>query len=78
LHDDIENIVVMLDGDDSYKDLSDQDLTIYWGAYVGTEKEILLSGRLGDIAETIRTTRREARRFNGWIMDTYLLRKPRS
>jgi precorrin-6A synthase len=75
---DIENVVVMLDGEDSYKDLADQDLTIYWGAYVGTEKEILLAGRLGDIAETIRTTRREARQSNGWIMDTYLLRKPGS
>jgi precorrin-6A synthase len=75
---DSENIVVMLDADDSYQDLADQDLTIYWGAYVGTEKEILLAGRLGDIAETIRVTRSEARRSNGWIMDTYLLRKPNS
>jgi precorrin-6A synthase len=55
--------------------LVDQDLTIYWGAYVGTEKEILLAGRLGDIADTIRMTRSEARASNGWIMDTYLLRK---
>src|ERR1700678_2090126 len=75
---DSENIVVMLDGDDSYQHLADQDLTIYWGAYVGTEKEILLAGRLGDIAETIRVTRSEARRSNGWIMDPYLLRKPNS
>jgi precorrin-6A synthase len=72
----IENTVVMLDGNNAYKDLADQDLTIYWGAYVGTDKEILLAGRLGDIAETIEATRREARQSNGWIMDTYLLRKP--
>ena len=71
----MENTVVMLDGNDSYKDLVDRDLTIYWGAYVGTDKEILLAGRLGDIAETISLTRREARRAKGWIMDTYLLRK---
>lgn len=71
----MENTVVMLDGNDSYKDLVDRDLTIYWGAYVGTDKEILLAGRLGDIAETISLTRREARRSKGWIMDTYLLRK---
>ena len=75
LRDEADNIVVMLDGNDSYKDLVDQDLTIYWGAYVGTEKEILLAGRLGDIADTIRMTRSEARASNGWIMDTYLLRK---
>jgi precorrin-6A synthase len=71
----MENTVVMLDGNDAYKNLVDRDLTIYWGAYVGTDKEILLAGRLGDIAETISLTRREARRAEGWIMDTYLLRK---
>jgi precorrin-6A synthase len=65
----------VLDGNDAYKNLVDRDLTIYWGAYVGTDKEILLAGRLGDIAETISLTRREARRAEGWIMDTYLLRK---
>jgi precorrin-6A synthase len=78
LPDDMDNVVVMLDGNDSYRYLADQDLTIYWGAYVGTEKEILLAGRLGDIAETITTARREARQSNGWIMDTYLLRKTSS
>jgi precorrin-6A synthase len=73
---DTENVVVMLDGNSSFKCLADQDVTIYWGAYVGTEKEILLSGNLGDLAEIIERTRREARKSNGWIMDIYLLRKP--
>ncbi len=40
---DMENVVVMLDGTNSYKNLVDQDLEIYWGAYVGTDKEILLT-----------------------------------
>jgi precorrin-6A synthase len=75
---DMENVVVMLDGNNSFKDLVGQDLNIYWGAYVGTEKEILLAGKLGDLAETIEATRSEARRSNGWIMDIYLLRKPGS
>jgi precorrin-6A synthase len=78
LPDDMENIIVMLDGNNSFKDLVDQDLTIYWGAYLGTEKEILLSGKLCDLAETIETVRNEARLFNGWIMDIYLLRRSAS
>jgi precorrin-6A synthase len=75
---DIENVVVMLDGKNSYKDLVDQNLEIYWGAYVGTDKEILLTGRLDDLAKKIEQARGEARQQNGWIMDIYLLRKSSS
>ena len=67
--------VVMLDGDPRF-DRLDPDLTIYWGAYLGTPDEITLAGRLGDVAETILSLRREARAQRGWIMDTYLLRRP--
>jgi len=72
---DMDNVVVMLDGNNSFRDLADQDVKIYWGAYVGTEKEILLSGKLRDLAETIELTRDEARKRNGWIMDIYLLKR---
>lgn len=72
---DAENVAVMLDGNSSFKYLVNKDVKIYWGAYIGTDKEILLSGRLSDFAETIETTRSEARRCNGWIMDIYLLQK---
>ncbi|HMF63800.1 MAG TPA: precorrin-6A synthase (deacetylating) [Edaphobacter sp.] len=72
---DMDNVVVMLDGNNSFKDLVEQDVKIYWGAYVGTEKEILLSGKLRDLAETIESTRDEARGRNGWIMDIYLLKR---
>ena len=72
---DMDNVVVMLDGNNSFRDLVDQDIKIYWGAYVGTEKEILLSGKLRDLAETIESTRDEARGRNGWIMDIYLLKR---
>ena len=67
--------VVMLDGDPRFEGL-DPDLTIHWGAYLGTPDEILITGRLGDVAELIREHRRQARARHGWIMDTYLLRKP--
>jgi len=70
-----DTTVVMLDGHPRFDHL-DPDLTIYWGAYLGTPDEIVLSGRLGDVAETIGRTRTEARARHGWIMDTYLLRVP--
>lgn len=70
-----DSVVVMLDGDCAFMKL-DPDVAIYWGAYLGTEDEILIAGRLGDVAEEIERVRAEARTRKGWIMDTYLLRKP--
>ena len=70
----VESVVVMLDGDPTFAGL-DPDLTIHWGAYLGTADEIVRAGRLGDVAEEIRAIRAEARARHGWIMDTYLLRR---
>ncbi|MCJ2026494.1 precorrin-6A synthase (deacetylating) [Methylobacterium sp. J-067] len=67
-----ESVVVMLDGDPAFGHL-DQDLTIYWGAYLGGGDEILVAGRLGDVGDEIRRRRAEARTRHGWIMDIYLL-----
>jgi precorrin-6A synthase len=71
-----DSVVVMLDGQCAFNTV-DPDTKIYWGAYLGTDDEILVSGRLGDVAQEIERVRREARDRKGWIMDTYLLRKPR-
>jgi precorrin-6A synthase len=68
--------VVLLDGECAFSKLSDDGLEIYWGAYLGTADEILLSGPLAEIAPRIQETRAAARARKGWIMDTYLLRKP--
>jgi precorrin-6A synthase len=72
----VDSVVVMLDSQNTYRKLVDEDLDIYWGAYVGTPDEILISGKLRDVADEIERVRAEARRTHGWIMDTYLLRKP--
>ena len=72
-----DTTVVMLDADPTFDHL-DPDLTIHWGAYLGTPDELLVAGRLGDVADEIRRVRRDARARHGWIMDTYLLREPRS
>ncbi|POF41670.1 precorrin-6A synthase (deacetylating) [Pseudomonas laurylsulfativorans] len=73
---DADSLVVMLDAQDAYRQVVDQDTEIYWGAYLGTPDEILISGKLKDVADEIQRVRKAARLANGWIMDTYLLRKP--
>ncbi|MBD1599350.1 precorrin-6A synthase (deacetylating) [Pseudomonas typographi] len=70
------SVVVMLDGENAYQHLQAPDEHIYWGAYLGTEDEILIAGKLADVAEQIEQVRQAARRANGWIMDTYLLQPP--
>jgi precorrin-6A synthase len=69
------NVVVMLDGHCAFKSLADDEIDIYWGAYLGTPDEILLSGRLSKLSEQIQEVRAQARKRKGWIMDTYLLRR---
>jgi precorrin-6A synthase len=72
---DVDDVAVMLDATYSFEGV-DPDTWIYWGAYLGMPDEILVSGRVGDVAAKIREVRTEARERKGWIMDTYLLRRP--
>lgn len=69
------DVIVMLDAQNSFQGL-DPDTLIYWGAYLGTPDELLLSGTVGTVGDLIVKTRAEAREAKGWIMDTYLLRTP--
>jgi len=71
----VDSVVVMLDGEDTWRHFADQDIDIYWGAYLGTPDEILIAGRLKDVSEEIHRVRTAARERNGWIMDTYLMRR---
>jgi precorrin-6A synthase len=73
--DEIDNVVVMLDAGFAPAQLTDPDLYVYWGAYLGTPDEVLLAGRLIDIAEQIEQTKQALRARHGWIMDTYLVRR---
>jgi precorrin-6A synthase len=73
---DVTDAFVMLDAGCVFLQLIDQPLEIYWGAYLGTQDEILLSGPLAEVAEEIERVRGEARERKGWIMDCYLLRRP--
>ncbi|KAA8968813.1 precorrin-6A synthase (deacetylating) [Mycobacterium sp.] len=65
--------VVMLDGDCSFRWCPAQT-RIWWGAYLGTARELLVSGTVGAVGEQIAAIRADARTRHGWIMDTYLLR----
>jgi precorrin-6A synthase len=72
---DVDTIVVMLDGDCAFRQLDPGRFDIYWGAYLGTADEIVLAGPLADLSAVIVSSREAARRRKGWIMDTYLLRR---
>jgi precorrin-6A synthase len=67
------SVVVMLDGDCAFRSCPPQT-RIWWGAYLGTPDELLVSGTVGEVGEKIVELRAEARAAHGWIMDTYLLR----
>jgi precorrin-6A synthase len=75
LPDNADDVIVMLDGNCSFKTIDDPDIDIYWGAYIGTEDEILVAGNLRERASDIERMRADAKVRKGWIMDTYLLRK---
>ncbi|MFB6725796.1 precorrin-6A synthase (deacetylating) [Kribbella sp. NPDC056345] len=72
----VDDVVVMLDAQTAFTAHLDQDATIYWGAYLGTPDELLIAGPVREVAAEIEKVRAEARERKGWIMDTYLLRRP--
>jgi precorrin-6A synthase len=74
---DVDDVVVMLDAHSTFTQVPPDGVDIYWGAYLGTESELLASGPLADVAGAIADARAAARAEHGWIMDTYLLRRAR-
>ncbi len=66
------SVVVMLDADCSFQ-ACPPDTRIWWGAYLGTPDEVLVSGTVGEVGARIAALRGQARARHGWIMDTYLL-----
>lgn len=70
--------VVLLDGQCAFKAIPPQGTDIYWGAYLGTADEILLSGPLSELCDQIEQVRTRERAKKGWIMDTYLLHRKES
>lgn len=71
----IDDAVVMLDGQQTFAQIDPTGLDIYWGAYLGTPQQILIAGALADVRDDICRVRTEAAQTNGWVFDTYLLRR---
>jgi len=71
----LDNVVVMLDGDCAFRHVHDDNVQIYWGAYLGTPDELLIAGPVTKVGAQIERLRAQARERKGWIMDTYLLRR---
>jgi precorrin-6A synthase len=71
----LDSAVVMLDRGFTAAGFDERGLSVYWGAYLSTDDEVLISGPLADVADEITTARAQLRQRHGWIMDTYLLRR---
>lgn len=72
---DADDVVAMLDGRQAFASIDPEGIDIYWGAYLGTPDEILISGPLAEVRDEIIRVRAEAEARKGWVFDTYLLRR---
>lgn len=73
--DGVETLAIMLDGDCAFQHLDPTGITIWWGGFLGLPNQVLRHGPLAEVSEDIIQTRAAARAKQGWIMDTYLLRR---
>ncbi len=71
----VATLAVMLDGGCAFTALPPEGVTIWWGAYLGMDWEVLDAGPLAEAGPRIVQTRAAARARHGWIMDIYLLRR---
>jgi precorrin-6A synthase len=72
---DADDVVVMLDPSCTFREVAGEGVDIYWGAYLGTPDEVLVSGPVTEVADEIERARVRAKQRKGWIFDTYLLRR---
>jgi precorrin-6A synthase len=78
LPDGLDSVVVMLDRGFTAAGFGEPGLSVYWGAYLSTDDEVLISGPLAEVADEITATRARLRERHGWIMDAYLVRRDQS
>lgn len=72
-----DNLVVMLDGGLACSALAGEPRWhIWWGANLGTSHQELVAGPLADVLPQVEAARARAKAASGWVMDTYLLRRP--
>jgi len=71
---DAGSVVVVLDGTAAFTTVDD-DVEIFWGANLGTDREALVAGPLRDVSDEILAARDRVKASAGWVLDTYLLRR---
>ncbi|MDO4631652.1 MAG: precorrin-6A synthase (deacetylating) [Corynebacterium sp.] len=69
------NCIVMLDGGTAWLTASTPHTYMWWGAYLGTDKEIIRSGPAQEIGSEVAKLKTHLRQQHGWIMDIYMLRE---
>lgn len=72
---DAATVAVMLDSGGAFTSLPQNDTYIWWGAYLGMDKQCLIKGQLSEVSDEIIQRRAALREAHGWIMDIYLLAK---
>jgi len=70
-----DTIVVMLDAGCAFETLAQDNVQIWWGAYLGMPHEALFEGLLGEVGSLIIERRAALRAEHGWIMDIYILKR---
>ena len=73
--DQLSSFVVMLDNQAGWRRFAGEDAEIFWGAYLGTADQLLVSGRISSVQDEIERVRGAAQERHGWIMDTYMIRR---
>ncbi len=71
-----DNLVVMLNRSLEPLDELD-DWRIWWGANLGTPDEKVVAGRVADVLSEIDAARAAVKESAGWVMDVYLIRRPK-
>ena len=70
-----ETIYVVLDGECSFTFLKDNNIYIWWAAYLGMTEQTLIKGEVSKIGNEIIKTRNTLRSDKGWILDVYKLQR---
>ncbi|MGQ0334754.1 precorrin-6A synthase (deacetylating) [Halomonas elongata] len=70
---DAASVAVMLDAGGAFQALAPEGLHIWWGAYLGMDKQCLIDGPLAEVGPAIVERRAALRERHSWIMDVYLL-----
>lgn len=73
--DEADDVVVMLDASNAFTRFVGLGYELHWGAYLGSDDEVLIAGPLDEVADRVVQARTTARARRGWIFDLYLLRR---